>query len=535
MIRYLSTTGTDVGTASTLATAWATLVYAFANMTAGDRLRITPGTYAGAGTLGQEPPSGASDSARTIIEGYGGRVIIDGSDTPRCISLAGSRYVTLRGLSFVNRGGAFSGWSVTECVAIRDLNNTPGVGRNAHHILVTQCEFLECTRREPGVLRGAVPLMAVSYSDERLLEEACHHIEIDGCVFRESKSDMKDAEGNTVFAISQVVLTGNVRDWRIDDCVFMHDFNRYREGNGGIECVSNYNQSPGNYLTYPDQIRKGVVRRNVFVYNGPNASLSGVPFAARYAVYPHACEDVLIENNFMLRWPLGVGLVAEDGGLTGAHNTLERVMCRNNFHLQPEQYAFIAGAWATTYNTVESPWVVNNTVVRDYTQASQFPPISIINRNETGAGVTGEYGFYNNLVIAPDQVMLSEQTLTADKMTNNLWVSDATQVFRYPDYATLANTIPDMSAEVRRRDVPEMSDMMNTGWTYIVSSAPAKSPRPFARLRERARSRGRGKVNVTPSWYTSGLFGAYDTGVELDMLGVLRNQATRDIGAFVYG
>lgn len=531
-IRYLSTSGTDAGSATTAETAWRTLAYACANMSAGDRLRVLPGTYAGAGTFGQEPPSGTDDDHRTIIESHGGDVVIDGSDTQRCISLAGSSYVTLRGLSFRNLRGAVAGWSITECVGIRDLNNTPGEGRNAHHVRVTHCRFLECTRRD-APLRGAVPLQIVCYSDERLGEEAAHHIEVDHCEFHESQSDMKDAEGNTVFAISQVGITGNVRDWYFHDNVFYHNFAHYNEGNGAIEFVANYSQEPGFYLTYPDQPRKGIIRRNACVFTGENATLSGIPYAARYAFYPTGCADVKVEFNFFYNWPLGIGLVAEDG--SSVHNTMSRVWVRCNYFYNPEQYAIVIGTWASNYLPVEDVWVTNNTIIRDFIQAGAFPPITILDRN--GGGLLGDYGIFDNYVECADQVLMTEVELDPDLVDRNAWVSPVTNAFRYPDFSTLVPFpyIADCDLGGDHLDSGDLEGVATRNHLHRRSPTGGWSTSAWTLvgLRPNAWVVGRGQSTVPP-WRTTGIFGAYDDGDEdLDIAG--RERQGETIGAIEGG
>jgi hypothetical protein len=412
-------------------------------MTSGDVLVVAPGTYAPQGVgFNLGPPSGTSGAwTRIIVDtSLPGQAVIDGSGYAWCISLDGRSYVEIRGLAFRNRQGAASGWSITECLAIRDLGGVPGIGRNSHHILVKGCTFLECTRRAGVALRGAVPLGITSYSDERLEEEGCHHIEVDSCIFHESQSDMKDAQGNTVLAISQLVMTGNVYDWRVDDCVFIHNFEAYREGNGAIELATNYSQSEGNYLTYPDQIRKGCIRRNIFHFHGPIASDTGIAYAARYAVYPHGGADILVENNVFYRWPLGVGLVTEEG-LAG--NAMARVWVRNNLFVEPEHYALVLGTWANGYLSTTDTYASNNTIVvlEDEVQAQRFPPISLVKRNTTNSpeGVSGDWAIFNNLVLSFGKVVFSEvdDSELADKLDYNLYATPDASPFLYPTYGYL--------------------------------------------------------------------------------------------------
>lgn len=536
----LSTDGNDGDDGLTVATAWLTLSFAFANMESGDRLRILPGTYVGVSALGSEPPSGVSDSLRTIIEShpdYRGEVIIDGSDTPRCISLAGSSYITLRGLSFKNLRGALVGWSVTECVYIRDLNNTPGVGRNAHHIRITECNFLECTRRDEAI-RGAVPLGITSFSDERQGHEACHHIEVDHCRFFESLSDFKDAGGNTIFAVSQLVVTGNVRDWYFHDNYFEHDFNTYREGNGGIEFVANYNQSPGNYTTHPDQPRKGIIRRNVFRQFGPIVSelVSELGnYCIRYAIYPNAVADVLIEQNFIHKWPLGIGLVTEDGSTV--HNTMSKVLCRNNLIIETEQYGIVVGTWADNYLAPDSVWIVNNTITRSYVQANSFPVFSVIERNTTDSpvGVTGEYGIFNNLLECVDYVLLCEMELDPAKVDFNVWVSPVANAFRYPTYGTFTDLeTVGIDPNGKHVDEEQMINITATKTEYRLGShVKTQIARPGCDLNVKSYANGRGTNDVIPPWYVSGMFGAYETDIadEYDAKNNLRPEKGRSVGA----
>lgn len=524
IIRYVSTTGSDSNDGASIGTAWATLSKwdsEVAALVAVDSvtLYVMPGTYTGVDAGFVRQVSGTSDRTITVAghPAYDTKPVIDGTGIRCCYSLWGRAYWTLKHLAFRNIGGLAAGWSVAEGVSIRDYANTPGVGNNAHHCRITDCDFLQFERFN-AAFRSAMPIFVGSFADERLGQEGTHDIEVDNCVFHQSKSDMLDGGGATLFAVSQVVVGGNTYDFVIRDCVFNHDMTVYMEGNGGIEFVANYNQSPGNYLTYPDQPRRAVIRRNQFIYTGPYASPLGL-LSARYAIYPQGCADILIEQNITRNWPLGVGLVAEDGAL--AHNTVERIWVRNNLFVEPEQYALVAGTWSDGYLSPVDVWCTNNTIYRSFLLANNFPPITIVKRNTTSSpdGLLGEYGFYNNIVAAPDSVFMTEKVIPASALNFTLWVTDGATPFRYYDYATQFAQLP-------------------AGWNVDgfkqAMSVPLFSDATQFKLTAAAFAVGRGEVKV-PSWYVAGMFGPYELESEYDVYwNGVNYSADRDIGAVVY-
>lgn len=528
IVRYVSTAGDDTADGVSLATAWRTLAKVDAEVgalaaTDAVTVYILPGTYTGVINGVVSRPSGTADHWITLSghPDYATRPVIDGSGQRACYELWGRSYWHLHGLAFKNIGGAVAGWSSADGVTIRDFGNTPGVGRNSHHIKLTSCDFLQFERRDlPN--RLASPLIVSSFADERLGQEGCHDIEISACRFYTSKSDYKDANGNTIFAVSNCVFSGNVYDWIIHDNEFFHDMSIYMEGNGGIEFASNYNQNPGaGITTYPDQIRKGIIRDNTFTYTGPLATPIYV-YGARYAIYPHACADILIERNYTDRWPIGIGLVAEKGS---APWTAQRIWVRDNVFIEPEHYALVLGTWSNLYRSVEDIWCTHNTILRTvaFTPGTQLPPISFVFGNTTDSpeGIT-RCALYGNLVSSADQVVYAAHTLPRGTLDHNVYVTDAAQPYRYPTFDTLTATMAHQ----------------NEAGTVIASTAPLFAGAVTRLgLRPVRSSVAVGlSVELVPPWRTPGLFGAYDDGTaETDFYGTARTSGDAyDVGAVSY-
>lgn len=485
---YLDPEGTDSGSGP-----WATLAYALSHMAASDTLVVRPGTYAGAQDV--SPPSGTSE-APTTIHGIG-RPVIDGSGLSRCLRLWGVSYVTVEGLDFQNEQGAPVGWSITEGVSIADLNNTPGVGRSSHHIIIEDCRFLRFTRRDGSTFRGAASLLVYSYANEANVgEEGCHHVEVRGCKFFTNKSNMLDGNGDPVFAISSLILTANVRDWVIEDCTFYHDMALFLEGNGAIETVSNYSQNPGAGITpYPDQVRQGVIRRNQFIYSGPTAAeVGGGNYDARYAIYTPGAADLLIEGNIIQGWGYGIGLVCEDGTV---HNTLERITVRRNVIVDCQYYAIVAGTWSAGYLPPRDLSIVHNTITAS--QSNVFGLLTFIRNNLSEPAVEGDVHFRNNLLSVPDRLVYSNFDLDGV-----LTIEDNVMACSGSVMVGTTLDVPSGNWEIDEEVEPAMVKRRKS---YGVERVPAMDPP----LPERA------PVLTTPTWYVA--CGDYDDGTELDFAG----------------
>jgi hypothetical protein len=453
MIRYVSKQGNNGNSGESLEDAYVTITYALSQMSSGGLLYVYPGTYTEVVTV--------INSLKLVAVSEHGEVVLDGTGNTSAVEIQGKHDVLVDGFIITNTGGAVVGWSIAGGIAIRDENNTPGVGKHPYNITIQNCTFRDILRQNDTPGEGALPLLINSYSDTRLGHTPAHDIQVLNCRFEAGKHNIVGSG----LLVGQLVIGGNVTDVLVENCDFYWDETIYNEESTGIEFVAGY--SP--YTCYPDIPRQIVIRENTFEWVGSLVD-------AAYAVYVQG-QDVLIENNTIIRWGLGVGVVCEEGTNPDLH-TSKRVWIRNNTISNVTNYSVLVGAWGNNYLTVEDVWVTGNVINKDDAGVGEFPPISYVARNalDTPSGWTGSCRFVGNYVSTPESVFLLEKSW--DNLTSqNVFLTDSAVPLRYPDYAT----------------------EINWNWSFISSGDIIQ---PYA-------VKGETGYGGFPSWYVEGSFGNY--------------------------
>lgn len=388
-----------------------------------------------------------------------GEVVIDGTGNISAIEIRGKSWCTVDGFIIENDGGVPVGWSVTSGIHLRDRRNIPGPGQGTHDVVITNCIFRNIKRHSdnPGI--GALALGITSFADERRGHEGCYNIQVTNCTFYEGKYNVVGSG----LGISSFDITGNVRDFLIDNCIFNHDMATYGEQHGAIEFVANYETY---YSTYPDIPRKGVIQNCTFNHTG---TLTG----GNYCVYAQV-QDVLIRDCTTNNWPLGIGVVTESGG---NYNPARNVWVHSNTLNGCSNYSLLVGAWANIYTPVENVWFTSNYILKPNIGVNEFPPITVVNRSnqsQFGWGLLKNSRFQGNVISTPDTVINLEQDTTWLFRDNKYYTNSATPL-RYPNYATKI-AIPWNSDQI----LPYNANPDEIDTLYI------------------------------PDWYYNGLFGKYD-------------------------
>lgn len=454
MIKHVAKTGSNSNTGESRAEAYLTITYAISQMPVGGLIYVHPGSY--------NERVVCVSNLKLVANTNEGRVILDGSGFTAAVEIMGCHHVLVEGFEVTNNGATVSGWSVPNGIAIRDLNNTPGIGNNSHDITIKGCTFRDILRKNDAPGNGAQPLVINCFSDERQEHEACYNIQILDCRFEAGKHNMVGSG----LGIGQLCPTGNVRDFLIDGCTFYWDMSLYGEPSTGIECVANYEAF---YSTYPDIPRRGVISNNTFEWVG---DLS--PPNQTYAVYAQ-CQDTLIENNTIVRWGYGYGCVTEEG--TNPNNfATERIWIRNNTISECTNYSVVIGTWLDTYLVVSDIWVTGNVIHKPDVGASEFPPITFIARNN-GNGFSGSCRVLGNLIASPGSLILIEEEHQGMFGQNTYYTDSATPV-RYPDYFT---------------EVDWPWDLTSYGDIVQAYTEPQDT-----------------RYGCIPPWYTEGMFGEYN-------------------------
>nr|MBI4156194.1 DUF4082 domain-containing protein [Candidatus Woesearchaeota archaeon] len=109
---YVSTTGNDITGIGSIGNPWKTIKYGYAHIASGDTLYIRGGTYDE--NVDIDPPSGKSESARTIISAYPSEIVIilPTKFTKDSVAGVSGSYITFRNLIFDAGGYPAGTWNV---------------------------------------------------------------------------------------------------------------------------------------------------------------------------------------------------------------------------------------------------------------------------------------------------------------------------------------------------------------------------------------------------------------------------------------
>lgn len=298
---YVAPNGDNNNSGTSVAQAWAGIQHGLNQLSAGDTLNLTAGTYNEKVTF---PAIGNAANRITLRNHANDSVFIDGGGIPNqipIIEIFSASGITIQGLNIHNnartdaQGILISG----ACSDISILNNTI---YDIHFSTDPFATVSATTNAQPLVVNGSDPNTPIN------------NLLIEGNTIRDSRTGYSEG----------LAINGNVENFQVRKNL-VHDLT-----NIGIDIIGHEGTCSTPSL---DQARIGVVRGNT-VYN------CRAGYATSAGIYVDGARQIILENNTVYRCGYGIEVGCESVGKTSRN-----ISVRNNIIYDNEVAGMALGGY----------------------------------------------------------------------------------------------------------------------------------------------------------------------------------------------
>jgi Secretion system C-terminal sorting domain len=320
---YVSPTGNNSNSGTSIATAWKTVQHAANSATPNSIVNILAGTY---NELVSINVSGTNGNPIVFRNYQNDVVILSGSgfttSFSNLISINSKSNITIQGLILENLFAPFAN-------GVLVVSN---VGAGVQYITLNNLKIRNI--RYTNVPNSAIPVAG----------DNAHGIEVYG-------KGTSDADAIKFIKITNCEVYNNINGYSenitINGNVFGFDISNnsvHNNTNIGIDVAGNFGASANPVL---DHARNGTIRQNL-VYN--NVS----PVANSSGIYCDGCQATIIERNTSHHNTLGITVGCEQNGST------DDVIVRNNFVYQNTYTGIQIGGYTTATTGIVNNSIINN-------------------------------------------------------------------------------------------------------------------------------------------------------------------------------
>ena len=296
---FVSTSGNNMNTGTSIGQAWKTIQYAMDNAPVNSVVHILAGTY---NEKVEVNVSGAAGQSIVFKNYQSDSVTISGtgiSSPEAVIGIFDQSYVTIQGLHITDNQQLDAQGILVEgnCQHLQILNNEVS---HIHFSSNPNDVATETTNSQPIIVYGTDPNNAIS------------DLVISGNLVRDSRTGYSEG----------LAINGNVDGFIVEDNI-VHNIT-----NIGIDAIGHEGTASSN-----DQARNGTIRGN-HVYNCVS------PYATAGGIYIDGAKDITVENNIVHHNQWGIEVGCEHVGQNASG-----IIVRNNFIYSNEDSGIALGGF----------------------------------------------------------------------------------------------------------------------------------------------------------------------------------------------